>query len=177
MLFFFFGYIYCTLCIAFVCKIAIVFYFLLSFDEKKFFFLIFLFLSLSLSLSLSRFFFFFFFNSHQMKGITAPIIPGIMPIQTYHGWKRMTTLSQTLIPPGMSEALEQIKAISMSLSLCVPCIVLLLSIYLSFYLYLSIYGYQSVYISICVYLYLQREIEYRRKKILQERKKKTEKKI
>ena len=45
----------------------------------------------------------------KKKGITCPIIPGIMPIHTYAGWKRMTTLSKTNIPPKMEQELELIK--------------------------------------------------------------------
>jgi methylenetetrahydrofolate reductase (NADPH) len=42
-------------------------------------------------------------------GINVPIIPGIMPINTYAGWERMTGLCKTKIPPAMREALEAIK--------------------------------------------------------------------
>jgi len=42
-------------------------------------------------------------------GITCPIIPGIMPIHTYAGWKRIITLSKTIVPPQMEEDLEAIK--------------------------------------------------------------------
>jgi len=42
-------------------------------------------------------------------GISCPIIPGLMPINTYAGWKRIITLSKTLIPAGMEEELEAIK--------------------------------------------------------------------
>ena len=42
-------------------------------------------------------------------GITVPIIPGIMPIHTYAGWKRMTTLCKTHIPAGMAEDLDRLK--------------------------------------------------------------------
>ena len=42
-------------------------------------------------------------------GITVPIIPGIMPLHTYAGWKRMTTLCKTAVPTAMSEALDLIK--------------------------------------------------------------------
>jgi methylenetetrahydrofolate reductase (NADPH) len=42
-------------------------------------------------------------------GITVPIIPGIMPIQTYNGFKRMTGLCKTIIPVEILEALEPIK--------------------------------------------------------------------
>ena len=42
-------------------------------------------------------------------GIDVPIIPGIMPLNTYAGWKRMTTLCKTQIPADMAEALDRIK--------------------------------------------------------------------
>jgi len=42
-------------------------------------------------------------------GISCPIIPGLMPINTYAGWKRIVTLCKTLIPAGMEEELEAIK--------------------------------------------------------------------
>lgn len=38
-----------------------------------------------------------------------PILPGIMPIQSYNGFKRMTTLSKTIVPDAIHEALEPIK--------------------------------------------------------------------
>ncbi|KAI9228994.1 MAG: methylenetetrahydrofolate reductase-domain-containing protein [Piptocephalis tieghemiana] len=42
-------------------------------------------------------------------GITIPILPGIMPIQSYGGFRRMTSLCKTHIPPEMERALEPIK--------------------------------------------------------------------
>ena len=42
-------------------------------------------------------------------GITVPIMPGIMPINTYAGWERMTGLCKTKIPPAMRESLQAIK--------------------------------------------------------------------
>lgn len=42
-------------------------------------------------------------------GITCPIIPGLMPIQTYGGFKRMTGFCKTYVPPAVSEVLEGIK--------------------------------------------------------------------
>ena len=42
-------------------------------------------------------------------GITVPIIPGIMPINTYAGWEHMTGLRKTKVPPAMREALDVIK--------------------------------------------------------------------
>lgn len=42
-------------------------------------------------------------------GINVPILPGIMPIQSYGGFKRMTTLCKTYVPPEIWKALEPIK--------------------------------------------------------------------
>ncbi|KAI9295159.1 methylenetetrahydrofolate reduct [Neoconidiobolus thromboides FSU 785] len=42
-------------------------------------------------------------------GIKVPILPGIMPIQNYNGFKRMTTLSKTIIPDFIEEELIHIK--------------------------------------------------------------------
>lgn len=42
-------------------------------------------------------------------GITCPILPGMMPIQTYTGFKRMTTLCKTHVPPFINEALDPIQ--------------------------------------------------------------------
>ncbi|ORZ36024.1 methylenetetrahydrofolate reductase-domain-containing protein [Catenaria anguillulae PL171] len=42
-------------------------------------------------------------------GITCPILPGIMPIQTYGGFQRMTSLSKTAVPQHIHDALEPIK--------------------------------------------------------------------
>lgn len=42
-------------------------------------------------------------------GITCPILPGIMPIMTYGGFKRMTTFCKTDVPPAVNDALEAIK--------------------------------------------------------------------
>ena len=42
-------------------------------------------------------------------GITAPIIPGIMPIQTYGGFQRMTTFCKTIIPDHVRLALDPIQ--------------------------------------------------------------------
>jgi len=42
-------------------------------------------------------------------GITIPIIPGIMPIQSYGGFKRMTSLCKTFVPNWILEELEPIK--------------------------------------------------------------------
>ncbi|KAJ3083134.1 hypothetical protein HK102_001235 [Quaeritorhiza haematococci] len=45
---------------------------------------------------------------HNM-GINIPILPGIMPIQNYGGFKRMTTLCKTYVPKEIHDALEPIK--------------------------------------------------------------------
>merc|ERR1719389_230830 len=42
-------------------------------------------------------------------GITIPILPGIMPIQSYGGFTRMTSLCKTKLPPTLMEDLEPIK--------------------------------------------------------------------
>ncbi|KXZ51560.1 hypothetical protein GPECTOR_12g523 [Gonium pectorale] len=42
-------------------------------------------------------------------GITVPILPGIMPIMTYGGFKRMTGFCKTKVPAEISDALEAIK--------------------------------------------------------------------
>ncbi len=42
-------------------------------------------------------------------GITVPILPGILPIQNFGGFKRMTGFCKTKIPPAIAEALEPIK--------------------------------------------------------------------
>jgi methylenetetrahydrofolate reductase (NADPH) len=39
-------------------------------------------------------------------GITVPIIPGIMPIQTWNGFHRATSMAKTIIPDDFSSALE-----------------------------------------------------------------------
>lgn len=42
-------------------------------------------------------------------GIRCPIIPGIMPVQNYSGFVRMTTFCKTFVPKEITEALEPIK--------------------------------------------------------------------
>jgi methylenetetrahydrofolate reductase (NADPH) len=42
-------------------------------------------------------------------GIQIPILPGIMPIQNYGGFKRMTTLCKTFVPQHILSDLEPIK--------------------------------------------------------------------
>ncbi|CAO1631717.1 unnamed protein product [Sympodiomycopsis kandeliae] len=45
----------------------------------------------------------------RKAGITCPIVPGVMPIQTYGGYQRATERFGTLIPQYFSDALEPIK--------------------------------------------------------------------
>ncbi|THH18453.1 hypothetical protein EW146_g2540 [Bondarzewia mesenterica] len=42
-------------------------------------------------------------------GITVPIVPGIMPIQTWNGFQRATSLAKTKIPQSFLDALEPYK--------------------------------------------------------------------
>ncbi|ORZ15536.1 methylenetetrahydrofolate reductase-domain-containing protein [Lobosporangium transversale] len=42
-------------------------------------------------------------------GITCPIIPGIMPIQSYNGFRRITSLAKVRIPTEVAQALDPIK--------------------------------------------------------------------
>merc|ERR1711937_631516 len=44
-----------------------------------------------------------------MGGITIPILPGIMPIQSYAGFNKMTSLCKTKVPAHIPEALEPVK--------------------------------------------------------------------
>lgn len=53
-----------------------------------------------------------FIDFHQRCraiGITCPIIPGIMPIQSYPGFHRMTTFCKTKVPQSILDDLELIK--------------------------------------------------------------------
>lgn len=45
----------------------------------------------------------------RAKGIKVPILPGILPIQNYGGFKRMTSFCKTSIPEDVAKALEPIK--------------------------------------------------------------------
>ena len=42
-------------------------------------------------------------------GIAVPILPGLMPIQNYNGFKRMTSLCKTFVPDHITESMELIK--------------------------------------------------------------------
>ncbi|KAF9122839.1 hypothetical protein BGX30_001756, partial [Mortierella sp. GBA39] len=45
----------------------------------------------------------------RTRGITVPIVPGIMPIQSFGGFHRMTSLCKTFVPDHIKNALEPIK--------------------------------------------------------------------
>ncbi|KAG0065574.1 hypothetical protein BGZ89_008199 [Linnemannia elongata] len=45
----------------------------------------------------------------RTRGITVPIVPGIMPIQSFGGFNRMTSLCKTFVPDRIKDALEPIK--------------------------------------------------------------------
>lgn len=42
-------------------------------------------------------------------GISVPILPGILPIQNYNGFKRMTGFCKTHVPPAIASSIEKIK--------------------------------------------------------------------
>lgn len=50
-----------------------------------------------------------FVDQCRNLGIKCPIIPGIMPIQNYGGFVRMTSFCKTLVPDAIAKALEPIK--------------------------------------------------------------------
>lgn len=50
-----------------------------------------------------------FVNDCRQIGITCPIVPGIMPINNYKGFIRMTGFCKTRVPPAITAALEPIK--------------------------------------------------------------------
>ncbi|KAH7277412.1 hypothetical protein KP509_39G049700 [Ceratopteris richardii] len=50
-----------------------------------------------------------FYNDCRQIGITCPIVAGIMPINNYKGFKRMTGFCKTKIPTEITNALEPIK--------------------------------------------------------------------
>jgi len=43
------------------------------------------------------------------QGIQCPIIPGIMPIMTYNGFKRMTSFCKTKVPKEIADKVEEFK--------------------------------------------------------------------
>jgi len=50
-----------------------------------------------------------FVNDCRQTGITVPIVLGIMPIQNYRGFIRMTQLCNKKVPAEIMDALEPIK--------------------------------------------------------------------
>jgi methylenetetrahydrofolate reductase (NADPH) len=50
-----------------------------------------------------------FVRDCRAVGITVPIIPGIMPIQNYSGFLRMTSFCNTFVPDAITKALDPIK--------------------------------------------------------------------
>ena len=50
-----------------------------------------------------------FVSDCRALGITCPIIPGIMPIQTYAGFARMVGFCKTYVPPEIQAILEGVK--------------------------------------------------------------------
>merc|ERR1719473_128565 len=50
-----------------------------------------------------------FVKKCRAMGITVPILPGIMPIQSYSGFKKMTSLCKTKVPDWINEGLEPLK--------------------------------------------------------------------
>ncbi|KAK4694945.1 methylenetetrahydrofolate reductase (NADH), partial [Phenoliferia sp. Uapishka_3] len=49
------------------------------------------------------------YRACRARGITIPILPGIMPIQNYQSFRRMTNLCKSRIPPHIVEELELIQ--------------------------------------------------------------------
>lgn len=45
----------------------------------------------------------------RSRGIGCPILPGVMPVMTYAGFKRMTSFCKTAVPQHIADALEAIK--------------------------------------------------------------------
>jgi len=50
-----------------------------------------------------------FIDRARKIGITVPILPGIMPIQSYAGFKRMTGFCKTKVPQKLMDELEAVK--------------------------------------------------------------------
>jgi len=54
-------------------------------------------------------FFFKFLERCKAKGITCPILPGLVPMLSYAGFKRMIGLCRTYVPPQLHERMEALK--------------------------------------------------------------------
>ncbi len=50
-----------------------------------------------------------FVKDCKSVGITVPILPGIMPLMNYNGFKRMTSFCKTRVPQHITDTLEAIK--------------------------------------------------------------------
>ncbi|PSC68978.1 5,10-methylenetetrahydrofolate reductase [Micractinium conductrix] len=53
--------------------------------------------------------YFKFVKDCRSRGIHCPILPGVMPIMAYGGFKRMTSFCKTAVPQHMADTLEAIK--------------------------------------------------------------------
>merc|ERR1711985_76394 len=53
----------------------------------------------------------------KKMGVTIPILPGIMPIQSYAGFNKMTTLCKTKVPPSIPERLDAVKDIGVQIGI------------------------------------------------------------
>ena len=59
-----------------------------------------------------------FARAARAPGLTIPIIPGIMPIQNYQSFRRMTNLCKSCIPAPIVAALERIQVSTPARNLC-----------------------------------------------------------
>ena len=50
-----------------------------------------------------------FVDKIRAMGVTVPVFPGVMPITTYSGLQRMTTMCKVRIPPAVAEAVDLLK--------------------------------------------------------------------
>lgn len=53
--------------------------------------------------------YFKFVKDCRSVGITCPILPGVMPVMTHGGFKRMTSFCKTAVPQHIADALDAIK--------------------------------------------------------------------